>query len=371
MTQPADADGPSQSAALSDRELLQAHPVATLLLDSDGVVIDVNQAAESLLNRASITLVGRSARQLLAGWNAGLERVLGEPAKSAWAYGIDVGDGAHGNVAADIALGSTHSANGWRMLAIHPVPRGGRVPFRKPGSAARSAGAAAAMLAHEVKNPLSGIRGAAQLLGKGGDANAAALSRLICGEVDRIAGLIDRMQGFTRDGGLARTSINIYPAIGQARGIAVQGFAARAVFIEDFDPSLPRVLGNHDALVQILLNLIKNAVEAALPGTAPQIRLSTAFRHGLSWDSGDGLGPQPLPVEIIVADDGPGIPDALADNLFDPFVSGNPDGQGLGLALVDKLVRDMGGIVQHDRRNGWTRFQLHLPVVGTTVPEKP
>lgn len=362
MTARADPSDNQQMAALSDLELLQAHPVATILLDADGTIIGVNQAAESLLNRASVTLVGRSARQLLAGWNVGLERVLADPAKSAWAYSVDVADGQHENVAADIALGSCHPANGWRVLAIHPVPRSGRMPFRKPGSAARSAGAAAAMLAHEVKNPLSGIRGAAQLLGKGGDSNASALSRLICGEVDRIAGLIDRMQGFTRDGGLARTSINIYPAIGQARGVAVQGFAARAIFIEDFDPSLPRVLGNHDALVQILLNLIKNAVEAAPTGSAPQIRLSTAFRHGLSWDAGDGRGPQPLPVEIIVADDGPGILEALADNLFDPFVSGNPDGQGLGLALVDKLIRDMGGIVQHDRRNGWTRFQLHLPL---------
>lgn len=369
MTDTVDSDGLGQQTGLADRELLQAHPVATLLLDPDGLVIDVNQAAESLLNRASATLVGRDARQLLAGWNVRLERVLAQPSKSAWAYDVAIGSGSGGTVFADIALGSSHPASGWRILAIHPVPRGGRVPFRKPGSAARSAGAAAAMLAHEVKNPLSGIRGAAQLLGKGGDANASALSRLICGEVDRIAGLIDRMQGFTRDGGLQRTSINIYPAIGQARGIAVQGFAARAIFIEDFDPSLPRVLGNHDALVQILLNLLKNAVEAAQPGSAPQIRLSTAFRHGLSWDAGDGHGPQPLPVEIIVADDGPGVPETLADNLFDPFVSGNPDGQGLGLALVDKLVRDMGGIVQHDRRNGWTRFLLHLPLASPCAAE--
>lgn len=369
MTSDAGPDSSMKATALSDREILQAHPVGTMLLDAAGKVIDVNQAAESLLNRASATLIGRDARHLLAGWSKGLERVLAEPGKSAWAYAVELGQGSAGNVAADIALGPCHPAHGWRVLAIHPVPRGGRTPFRKPGSAARSAGAAAAMLAHEVKNPLSGIRGAAQLLGKGGDANASALSRLICGEVDRIAGLIDRMQGFTRDGGLPRTSINIYPAIGQARGIAVQGFAARAVFIEDFDPSLPRVLGNHDALVQILLNLIKNAVEAATPQGEPQIRLSTAFRHGLSWDAGDGQGPQPLPVEIVVADRGQGIPDALVDNLFDPFVSGNPDGQGLGLALVDKLVRDMGGIVQHDRRNGWTRFLLHLPVDGAKSAE--
>jgi two-component system nitrogen regulation sensor histidine kinase GlnL len=350
---------------------MQAHPVATLIIDRAGIVIDVNQAAESLFNRARVSLVGHAVSDVLP-WpeGEGLSRLLGEPGKSVWAYSVELPFEPGSGVLADIALGPIHPGGGWRVLTIHTVPRGGRTPFRRPGSAARSAGAAAAMMAHEIKNPLSGIRGAAQLLGKGGDANASALSRLICGEVDRIAGLIDSMQGFTRDQPLKLNSINIYPAIGQARGIAAQGFAANTRFREEFDPSLPRVLGNHDALVQILLNLIKNGCEAASSQSDVRIRLTTAYRHGLSWDAGDGRGHQPLPVEICVADNGPGVPEALVDALFDPFVTNKRDGQGLGLALVDKLVRDMGGVVQHDRHNGWTRFRLHLPIAPRLMDEE-
>ncbi|WP_246202871.1 two-component system sensor histidine kinase NtrB [Sphingomonas lacunae] len=357
----ADSKDAAHQPAMSD--LLQAHPVATLLIDGQGTIVEANQAAEALFNRARAALIDRPAGSVII-WREGegLSRMLAEPGKSVWAYSVELSIHADSNLFADIALGPINPAGGWRVMAIHPVPKGGRMPFRRPGSAARSAGAAAAMLAHEIKNPLSGIRGAAQLLGKGSDANASALSRLICGEVDRIAGLIDSMQGFTRDQALSRTSINIYPAIGQSRGIAAQGFANGARFIEEFDPSLPRVLGNHDALVQILINLIKNACEAASDISKLQIRIATAYRHGLSWDAGDGRGHQPLPVEIMVADNGPGVPDHLVDALFDPFVTGKKDGQGLGLALVDKLVRDMGGVVQHDRTAGWTRFRLHLPV---------
>jgi two-component system, NtrC family, nitrogen regulation sensor histidine kinase GlnL len=352
-------------------ELMQAHPVPTLLIDRNGNTIDVNQAAESLLNRARAALLGRPLGGVLP-WREpeGLTRMLAEPGKSIWAYSVELLLDPANPLFADIALGPVNSDSGWRVIAVHPVPRGGRMPFRRPGSAARSAGAAAAMLAHEIKNPLSGIRGAAQLLGKGGDANAASLSRLIVGEVDRVATLIDSMQGFTRNAPLQRTSINIYPAIGQARGIAAQGFAASARFSEDFDPSLPRVLGNHDALVQILLNLIKNAAEAAPDTAALAIRIGTAYRHGLSWDAGDGRGHQPLPVEITVSDNGPGVPDHLADALFDPFVTDKREGQGLGLALVDMLVRDMGGVIQHDRQSGWTRFRIHLPVAAAAMGDE-
>ncbi|MFM6854128.1 MAG: two-component system sensor histidine kinase NtrB, partial [Sphingopyxis sp.] len=339
-------------------ELLQAHPVATLLISQNATVIEVNQAAEALLNRARAALIGRLATDIVR-WHspddAGLSRMLAEPGKSVWAYSVDIDIDREQIVTVDIALGAVHATGDWRVLTLHPVPRGGRMFLRRPGAAARSAGAAAAMLAHEVKNPLSGIRGAAQLLGKGEGATASALSRLICGEVDRIAKLIDSMQGFTRDAALELSSINIYPAIAQARGVSAQGFGTGARFIEEFDPSLPRVLGNHDALVQILLNLMKNACEAGRDNPDLQIKLGTAYRHGLSWDAGDGRGHQPLPLEITVADNGPGVPDHIVDSLFDPFVTGKRDGQGLGLALVDKLVRDMGGVIQHDRAQGWTR----------------
>lgn len=353
---------PTPPATLSSLgAAFQSHPVPTLLVSGEGKVVDANQAAEALFNAGRASLVDRDLVSVMElGTPGGLARMLAQPETSAWAYAVELTVAKQAPLYADIALGPIGKDGEWRVLAIHPVPATGRMPFRRPGSAARSAGGMAAMLAHEIKNPLSGIRGAAQLLGKGGSTSAAALSRLICGEVDRIAGLIDGMQSFTRNEPPPRTSINIYPAIGQARGIAAQGFASGVRFIEEFDPSLPRVLANHDSLVQILINLIKNACEAAEDKADLSVRLTTAYRHGLSWDAGDGKGQQPLPVEIIVADNGPGVPEHLTEVLFDPFVSGKRDGQGLGLALVDKLVRDMGGVVQHDRKNGWTRFRLNL-----------
>lgn len=364
MTSEAEVLAQKATGSAADISLFHAHPVPTLVLDVDGRVRDANHAAEQLLNRSRGLVVGQRIDTVL-GWAPGgdLAVALAQPAKSIWAFSVDLGRDANEPLVADIALGASATEDGSRVLAIHPVPRGGRVGFRRPGSGARSAGAAAAMLAHEVKNPLSGIRGAAQLLGKGSQgADPAILSALIVTEVDRIAALIDGMQAFTRGAPLDCGSFNIYLAISQALEVSQQGFCADTPVIEEFDPSLPLAHGNHDALVQILLNLIKNAAEATEGQTGGTVRVSTAYRHGLSWDTDDGQGHRPMPIEIAVADNGAGVPDAIIDSLFDPFVSGKRDGQGLGLALVDKLARDMGGFIQHDRSHGWTRFRLHLPV---------
>jgi two-component system, NtrC family, nitrogen regulation sensor histidine kinase GlnL len=342
-------------------DLFQAHPVATLLINAAGQIADVNQEAEALLVRSRSHLLGATVATLLrAGKRESLLRVLNDPAASARLYAVELATSARPAVVADIIVGAGQGVDGQRLLALHPVPASARDGGLRPGAAARSAGAAAAMLAHEIKNPLSGIRGAAQLLGRQVSEAGRPLADLICGEVDRIAALIDSMEGFTRGAPLTLQTLNIYPAISQAREIGEAGFAADAVFEERFDPSIPPVLASHDALVQVLINLIKNAREAALPGHQATIRLATAYRHGFAWDAGDGQGHMALPVELSVLDDGPGVPEALEGALFDPFVSGKKDGQGLGLALVDKLVRDMGGLIQHDRVDGWTRFRLCL-----------
>lgn len=367
MTGKPEAVSTSDTNAWRDA-LFDAVPTAMLIIASDGAIVDANQAAEQFLNQSRASLALKSVDGLFP-WPhpGGFAAVQAQPGKAIWAYSLlvrqDGGAEALADIALGVAQGSAADSAGWRVLTIHPVPRGGRTPFRKPGAAARSASAAAAMLAHEIKNPLSGIRGAAQLLGRGSPNTDAAgsLSKLIVGEVDRIAHLIDGMQGFTRDAPLVCRAINIYPAIDQARAIAKQGFSEHVHFHETFDPSLPMASANLDALIQILINLIKNASEALRDSTSPQIRLTTAFRHGLSWDAEDGQGQRPLPIEIAVADNGPGVSDAIVDALFDPFVTGKSDGQGLGLALVDKLARDMGGFVQHERKGEWTIFRLHLP----------
>jgi two-component system nitrogen regulation sensor histidine kinase GlnL len=236
--------------------------------------------------------------------------------------------------------------------------------MRRGSLGIRSATGAAAMLAHEIKNPLSGIRGAAQLIE--GDASEASrpLTRLICEEVDRIAALIDRMQHFTSNQPLACAPANIYPLLDHAVEVAVAGFARSCPITRNYDPSLPYAQVNGDALVQIMLNLVKNAVEAVEGQEGGAVQVATAYRHGLSMLGAHGEGSSPLQIEIQVIDNGPGVPENIRDVLFNPFISNKRSGQGLGLALVDKLVRDMNGLVQYERdgNGGRSIFRVLLPI---------
>jgi two-component system nitrogen regulation sensor histidine kinase GlnL len=222
---------------------------------------------------------------------------------------------------------------------------------------------AAAMLAHEIKNPLSGIRGAAQLLEASVDADAQDLTRLIRNEVDRVAALIDRMEGFTDTRPLDLAAINIHAVLGHARDVALRGFARGLTIREVYDPSLPAVLGHRDTLVQVIINLLKNAAEAMKPTGGRTIVLTTAYRHGLSMRNAKGPGRHLLPIEVCVIDDGPGAPAEIAEHLFDPFVTSKRSGGGLGLALVDKLVADHGGMIEYAREGTpeKTVFRILLP----------
>jgi two-component system nitrogen regulation sensor histidine kinase GlnL len=229
-------------------------------------------------------------------------------------------------------------------------------------NAARSITAMAAMLAHEVKNPLSGIRGAAQLLEQDADSDGRELTRLICDETDRIVALLDRMEAFSDHRPLERSAVNIHEVLERVRRIAQSGFARHVRVSEDYDPSLPPVHGNRDLLVQVFLNLIKNAAEAVPPGGG-EIGLATAYRHGLRVAMQSGEGRLYLPLMVSVSDNGAGIPDDLAPHLFDPFVTTKRNGSGLGLALVAKVIGDHGGVIEFDSQPRRTVFRVFLPVV--------
>jgi two-component system nitrogen regulation sensor histidine kinase GlnL len=339
-------------------ELFASLPVAVLVIDARGCVAHANGAAEQLINLSERAMRGQPVDSILVLPQDYRLRPV-ERDFAAFDTAIDLVRG--GRVRVDFIEALVPDRPGWRTMTLHNAANS-----RRAGStdraAARAAIGAAAMLAHEIKNPLSGIRGAAQLL-QGNGAEADDLTNLITTEVDRIAALIDRMQDFTDTRPLALAPHNIYPLLDHARKVALAGFARGVLIEERFDPSLPAVIVDRDAMLQVILNLLKNAAEATAQQADARIMLTTAYRHGMAVSAGPGKPRRPLPIELCVIDNGPGVPPDIADHLFDPFVSGKPEGQGLGLALVDKLVRDMGGIIEHERDDApaQTVFRLLLP----------
>jgi len=350
--------------------VLSALPLPAVLLDAEDRFRYANPAAELFFQLSAASLAGLRLSDLLPPDSrlfALLAQVRGQEAP--------VSD--H-----DLTLESPRVRK--RGVAAHgaPLPElpGGVVLTLQDGStaqmldrqlnflgAARGASAMAAMLAHEVKNPLSGIRGAAQLLEAGASEADRELCLLIQDEADRIRGLVDRMDMFS-DRPVELMPVNIHQVLDHVRRVAQTGFASHLKLVEDYDPSLPAVWANRDLLVQILLNLVKNAAEAVDP-IGGEIVLATAFHHGVRIAVPGSRDRVHLPLQVIVRDNGPGIPEALRATLFEPFVTTKRGGQGLGLALVAKLVADVGGLIECDSRPGRTTFRLSLamPPPGATV----
>jgi two-component system nitrogen regulation sensor histidine kinase GlnL len=341
-------------------EIVAALQTAILVIDPEGRIDRVNAAAEFAINRSAASLQGKMLSDVLTlppGFDAGSEAPYA-------AYDVDLITRRGVHLHGDFVASPFPEWRGWRVIAIHASAAAYRMGHRleRQGSA-RSAIGIAAMLAHEIKNPLSGIRGASQLLESRASAGDAKLTRLIRSEVDRVTALIDQMEGFTDTRPLALQSYNIHEIIDHALQVARSGFGDRLRIVDSYDPSLPPVMVHRDSLIQILLNLLKNAAETSDNNEKRLVRISTAYRHGVSIAPGGRSGRRPLPIEVCVMDDGPGAPPELADSLFDPFVSSKKTGRGLGLALADKLMREMGGIIQYDRegRPEMTVFRLLLP----------
>jgi two-component system nitrogen regulation sensor histidine kinase GlnL len=360
------------SAPPSSAVVLNAIARPIFVVDARGSLAYLNQAAEQFFETSASGLLGRSLAEILPADSpifTLIEQVRGS-AQSVTEYGITIETPRIGSHLVSIDATAVAEDPGSVVLSLHERSIARKIDRQLVHrNAARSVTAMASMLAHELKNPLSGIRGAAQLLEQNAADGDRALTRLICDETDRIVGLVDRMEMFSDDRPIARAPVNIHEVLEHVRQVASSGFARNLRFVESYDPSLPPVYGNRDLLIQILLNLVKNAAEAVSEDDG-EIALSTAYSHGVRL-AVPGSGKRiDLPIVIGIQDNGAGIPEDLRPHLFDPFVTTKVGGKGLGLALVAKIVGDHGGVIEFESRPRRTRFRLMLPVApsGTDRP---
>jgi two-component system, NtrC family, nitrogen regulation sensor histidine kinase GlnL len=247
------------------------------------------------------------------------------------------------------------------LLLMHPRALAERMDRSlSHRSAAKSVTGMAAMLAHELRNPLAGISGAAQLLGMNVSDEDAELPRLIEEEVRRIGTLIDRVEQFGDIRPTLREPVNIHDILERSKRAARAGFAAHVRFNEEYDPSLPLAAGDPDQLIQVIQNLLKNAAEAA-PKNGGVITIRTAYKPGVKLTHPGRLS-ESLPLLVTITDNGTGIPETLIRDIFEPFVTTKANGTGLGLSLVSKLISDHGGVVECESRPGRTMFSIRLPL---------
>lgn len=337
-------------------------PLPTLLIDTRGRILEANPAAETFLNTSAKALKDQPVFDRLA-IDAPMDEVLARVRANQSALNIndvDVTTGERPPLQCTIHLAPMHDNPDIVMLMLSPrelADRLGRSMGAK--TAARSAIGMAEMLAHEIKNPLAGISGAAQLLSMNLTPEDQELTDLIVEETRRIVKLLEQVEQFGNLRPPERKPVNIHDALDRARRSALVGFAAHMTIVEDYDPSLPPTFADSDQLMQVFLNLIKNASEACKKGGT--IRLHTFYDLSLRLRRKDGPSAA-LPLNVEIIDDGPGIPPEIAANIFEPFVSGRENGTGLGLALVSKIITDHEGWITADSTPGRTVFRVSLPM---------
>nr|WP_314259967.1 ATP-binding protein [uncultured Devosia sp.] len=356
----------SMSEPIPSTAVLQALPQPIIVCSETRQITFVNYAAEAFFGASLSVLTRQTLDDLIAFGSPIISLVETVAARRApmTEYRVRVGSSRFGDERIADVFASPLSDNDGRVaLLIQERTMADKIDRQMVSrGAARSVTGLASMLAHEIKNPLSGIRGAAQLLEQTVSSDEIPLARLIREETDRIVHLIDRVEVFGDERPIEREPINIHVVLDRVKLLARNGVARGIAVSEEYDPSLPPVFGNRDQLIQVFLNLVKNASEALERVQKPEIRLYTAFRPGIRI-SVTGVSERiSLPLEIVIEDNGPGVPADIMPFLFDPFVTTKTNGSGLGLALVAKIVGDHGGVIDCDSRPGRTRFRILLPV---------
>ncbi|MEK9930792.1 MAG: ATP-binding protein [Rhodospirillaceae bacterium] len=344
--------------------ILGSLPFPIFVVNQSDRIAYLNGAAEQFFDQGASRLLDKALQELIPFDSPVFDLInnVRNGGMNTFEYGIDVEIPRGGGRGLMVSASPMSAENGDITISIHQqfaaksLER--QLEYRQ---SARSVSAMASMLAHEVKNPLSGIRGAAQLLERSVSGADQSLARLIQDETDRVCSLVDRMDVFADGAFTERKSLNVHEVLQRAIDSASVGFGKNVTFATDFDPSLPEVDGNFDVLVQVFLNLVKNASEA-LNGKGGQITIKSAYRRGVSLVMAGGLGRVHLPLCISIADNGPGVPESIARTLFDPFVTTKSQGTGLGLAFVAKAVDDHGGMIECDSSSLGAEFRIYLPI---------
>lgn len=347
--------------------ILNSLPEAILTINSELGITYANAAAEQLLGSSFRILIRKKINDLVAADSPLLSLIEKSNNKGVVVseYDVNIGNPAKGDFKVDIHVSPLVSEQGMpengSVIQFQERTIAQKISQQKSHrSAARSVSGMAEMLAHEIKNPLSGIKGSAQILAHEVSVEDQALTTLIVDEVDRICTLVDRMEVFTDHRQIDRHEINIHSVLEHVKKLAENGFGKHVTFVELYDPSLPNTIGDRGRLIQALLNLIKNASEAVSTQDG-QVTLTTAYRQGMRVASPSGDEFLNLPLEICIIDNGDGIPDEIKDEIFDPFITTKTGGSGLGLALVAKIIADHGGVIECESGDGKTTFRILMP----------
>jgi two-component system nitrogen regulation sensor histidine kinase GlnL len=342
--------------------IANALPMPVLVVGRNLNVVYVNPAAEQFFDSGAGLLVRQNLADLVPFGSPLLHLVeqARERGASVSERDVDLTTPRHGERIADVNATPLPEPGDAVVLVLQERSLAQRIDRQlQHRGAVRSMHGMAAVLAHEIKNPLAGIRGAAQLLEQGAEGDKT-LTQLICDEADRIRALIDRMESFGDTRAIPRTPVNIHEVLDRVRRVAESSFANGVNIVEIFDPSLPAVLGDRDQLIQVFMNLVRNAADA-LPEVGGEITLTTGYRPGVRFGAAVAGERLSLPLEVTVRDNGSGIPPDLMPHIFDPFVTTKPRGSGLGRALVAKIVGDHGGVIECDCVPRRTTFRILLP----------